>query len=44
MTKVQVVIAILGSFTLVMAIFLGLVMWANWDLITRDWKEKLKDN
>lgn len=39
MTRVQLVIAILGSFTLVMAIFVALVYWANWDIITKDFKE-----
>lgn len=34
MTPGTVAIILVGSFTLIMAIFLGLVTWANWDIIT----------
>lgn len=33
MTPGTVAILLVGSFTLIMAIFAGLVTWANWDLI-----------
>lgn len=39
MTPGQFIIAVLGTFALVMAIFLGLVTWANWDIITKDFRE-----
>ncbi|MGX2950670.1 MULTISPECIES: hypothetical protein [Ursidibacter] len=42
MTPVQFVIAVLGSLALVAGIFVGLVYWANWDIITRDWKKETK--
>lgn len=34
MTPGMVAIILVGSFALLMAIFLGLVAWANWDIIT----------